>query len=38
MYAGSTPKPTMRRVKTSITSITQWLRSKIDSTRNSAAG
>ena len=31
MLPGSTPKPTIRRLKTSMTSITQWLRSKIDS-------
>jgi hypothetical protein len=33
MQADSTPKPTMRRVKTSMTSITQWLRRRIDSQR-----
>ena len=33
MLADSTPKPTMRRVKTSMTSITQWLRRRIDSQR-----
>ena len=28
--ADSTPKPMMRRMKTSMTSITQWLRRRID--------
>src|ERR1700747_1077072 len=34
MDAGAMPNPTIRRVKTSMTSITQWLRMRIDSTRN----
>ena len=33
MPADSTPKPTMRRVKTSMTSMTRWLRRRIDSQR-----
>src|SRR5713101_5928660 len=32
--ARSTPKPMIRRVNTSITTMTQWLRSSIDSQRN----
>src|ERR1700704_884836 len=32
--ARSTPKPMIRRVNTSITTMTQWLRSVIDSQRN----
>src|SRR6202008_1042109 len=34
MDAGAMPNPTIRRVKTSMTRITQWLRMRIDSTRN----
>ena len=34
IHAGTTPKQLMRRVNTSITTMTQWLRSRIDSTRN----
>src|SRR6202047_5269161 len=32
MHAGAMPNPMMRRVKTSMTSITQWLRKRMDST------
>src|SRR5437773_2710556 len=32
--ARSTPKPMIRRVNTSITTMTQWLRRSIDSQRN----
>jgi hypothetical protein len=34
MDAGAMPNPMIRRVKTSMTSITQWLGMRIDSTRN----
>ena len=34
MDVGAMPNPMIRRVKTSMTSITQWLRRRIDSTRN----